>query len=51
MTNIEKQQAAAQAKAAKDKAGTCPGCGQSFNGPRGLRSHQSPPFTSMGCKM
>ena len=28
---------------------TCPGCGRTFEGQRGLRAHQSVRFTASGC--
>jgi len=28
----------------------CPGCGKSFSGERGLRTHQTGRYTAMGCK-
>lgn len=31
-------------------AGYCQGCGETFTGARGLKSHQSRPFVSMGCR-
>lgn len=35
---------------AKEAPGYCQGCGQTFNGARGLRSHRSVRFQSSGCK-
>lgn len=28
---------------------TCPGCGQSFKGKRGLKAHQTKPYVAMAC--
>lgn len=34
----------------EDDPGYCPGCGTTFKGARGLKSHQSSKFLAMGCK-
>lgn len=35
---------------ARIAASTCPGCGRSFRGPRGLLSHRTARFQAMGCR-
>lgn len=47
-TNAD-QRTPAPAEAAKAYV-KCPGCGQSFKGARGLRSHQSVPFITSACR-
>lgn len=42
---------AAYTKLKADAAATCPGCGRSFDGLRGLRSHQSQRFVTSACKV
>jgi hypothetical protein len=32
------------------REGYCPGCGQTFNGERGLRSHQTARFVTLACR-
>jgi hypothetical protein len=42
--------ARAEFRKQQDDASRCPGCGISFNGLRGLRSHQSQPFSTGACR-
>lgn len=34
----------------RDNGSTCPGCGQSFSGARGLRSHRTARFVTLACR-
>lgn len=50
---VEASDAAAEAEQAAGPGadpGKCPGCGNSFRGQRGLRSHQTAPFVTLACR-